>query len=81
MKCTHNDCLTCPYPDCLYEKAKEKGKAPKRTNDRSEYWANYYEENKEKIKKRMRQRYHDNKQKYSDYFKKRYQQKKKEAAG
>ena len=73
MTCKHNDCLTCPYPDCVYEKAKEKGKAPKRTHERSEYWAKYYEENKERIKKRMRQRYHDNKQKYSDYAKAKYQ--------
>jgi len=78
MNCNHNDCLTCPYEKCIYdertaEKAKAKGKPPKRTHDRSEYWANYYEENKERIKKRMRQRYHDNKQKYSDYAKAKYQ--------
>ena len=78
MKCTHTECLTCPYPDCMYELAKEKGKAPKRTHARSEYWADYYEKNKERIKKRMLERYYNNKEKYSDYAKKRYQKKKEE---
>ena len=77
MNCTHDDCLTCPYTDCVYEKAKQ----PKRKRDRSEYYAKYYEENKEKLKKNMRKRYHDNKKKYSDYAKKHYQEKKREAAG
>jgi len=81
MKCEHKDCLTCPYDDCIYEQSKEKGKAPKRTHERSEYWAKYYEKHKERIKARMRKRYHDNKEKYSAYKKAKYQRDKFKGGG
>lgn len=76
MKCTHNDCLTCPYPDCIYEKEVTVTGKPKRTHERSEYWAKYYEANKERIKKRMLDRYYANKERYSAQKKEAYKRKK-----
>lgn len=76
MKCTHSDCFTCPYPDCIYTDNKNEPK-PKQTFNRSEYWARYYAANKETIKKKVMARYNANKEKYSLARKKRYQERKK----
>ncbi len=76
MKCTHDDCFTCPYPDCIYDKAKVKSDKPKRTTDRSEYWAEYYQKNKERIKARRKKHREANKQSYSERAHKYYLKKK-----
>lgn len=81
MKCTHNDCLTCPYPDCVYDRAKETGKKPKRTTDRSEYWAKYYQENKERINARRKKHIEANKEEHKKRAHKYYEKRKREVLG
>lgn len=52
MKCEHDDCFTCPYPDCIdgtgtYENKERK----KRTaEERREYQRRYYQEHKTKMR-------------------------------
>ena len=61
--CEHDDCFTCPYDDCKFEKTKLK-----RTN-RKEYYHQYYMENKETISNKRREYYLKHKE---EIAKKRY---------
>ena len=49
MKCTHDDCFTCPYPDCiigLHEALYDPKKAEERKQYRKEYYRQYYQRKK-----------------------------------
>lgn len=54
MKCEHNDCFTCPYPDCiigLSEVCVDEKKLQERRQKRKEYQRQYYL--KKKARKEM----------------------------
>ena len=53
MKCNHNDCFTCPYPDCIVgtndAAYKDPAKLEEKKKRRQGYQKEYYK--KRKIKK------------------------------
>lgn len=64
--CTHGDCFTCPYPDCIVGNGKRQQKAKKeltpeeiekRKEHRREWERNYYRLHPERRKQRARERY------------------------
>ena len=64
VKCKHNDCFTCPYPDCICDKVKkgDKKKPKKLTPDelkrhRSETNRKYYSKNTSWISEYKREQY------------------------
>lgn len=84
-KCTHDDCFTCPYPDCIESQQNiiRKGNPRKRTKykdlpeERKEAMrqaskANYYK-NQERRKAYMREYYRT----HTEQYKQKYQEKKK----
>lgn len=55
--CEHDDCFTCPYPDCISDKEPQKRKAGRKKKDPEERkrrqriaHKKYCEANREKIK-------------------------------
>jgi hypothetical protein len=60
MKCTHNDCFTCPYPDCIAGAKtvpnKSVVKKDKAKIYKSEYDRQRYQKNKDKILAKYRKR-------------------------
>ena len=54
MKCNHNDCFTCPYPDCVLD-ARDACYSPEKIRERiqkrKEYQRRWYLENKAKKEK------------------------------
>lgn len=72
MICEHNDCFTCPYPECIGEKAPGKKKKPGRKKmdpeevkkHRLAYQRKYYQEHKEKYKEYMISYYYEHKEEY-----------------
>lgn len=48
-KCDHDDCFTCPYPDC--------GKFKRAKADRKQYQHDYYLANKDQLRQKMHDRY------------------------
>ena len=52
MKCTHNDCFTCPYPDCILDERDavvDLAKLEERRRKRKEYDKQYYQLHKAKM--------------------------------
>lgn len=52
MKCGHDDCFTCPYPDCVstaLPKAVKKTPVDVKHRQRLEYYKTYYQVHKEQI--------------------------------
>ena len=62
MTCEHNDCFTCPYPDCIVGDRQiiKKLSTEKKTKPKNKRNA-YYERNKEKRKQYQREYYHSHK--------------------
>ena len=60
MKCTHDDCSTCPYPDCIKDDHMEKDRERHRI---------HYKNNRLKILKRMKKYQMKNKAKIQAYQK------------
>ena len=65
-ECKHEDCFTCPYPDCIIGMGARKAKAKrqptpeeieKRKEHRREWERNYYRLHPERRKQRARERY------------------------
>lgn len=70
MRCEHGDCFTCPYSDCISDKAKVKGKPGRKKMDpevvrqhRLAYQKEYYKNNPDKYKQYYSKR---NKEKLKD---------------
>lgn len=64
MKCTHNDCFTCPYDDCICDLAPKgtTGKRKKLTQEeakarRAQYNKKYYDKNRSKYQQLHRDYY------------------------
>lgn len=69
-RCTHDDCFTCPYDDCISDKEPVKRKAGRKRLDPWEKkrrqrvaQKNYHEANREKIQKYRREYYQKHKSK------------------
>ena len=68
MKCTHDDCTTCPYPDCIKDDHMEKDRERHRE---------HYKNNRLKVLKRNKKYQQKNKAKIKAY-QKAYREKNKE---
>ena len=75
MICTHEDCFSCPYPDCVVNDEKERKAPPKKRGrkpmdpeekrkKRSAYGKKYYAEHKEHLKDYMNNYYREHKAEY-----------------
>lgn len=81
MACEHDDCMTCPYPDCISKtgpKNRVKKKPGRKKMDPEEvrkhrlaYQRRYYQEHKEKYKAYMLDYYKEHKQEYLERERKR----------
>lgn len=52
MKCRHDDCFTCPYPDCVIgarDAVVDPEKLKERREKRREYDRRYYQEHKKEL--------------------------------
>ena len=49
-KCDHDDCFTCPYPDC-------DTKRKRKPKDRTKYQHDYYLANRDQLRQKMHDRY------------------------
>lgn len=71
MACLHDDCFSCPYPDCI-SKDEPKKKKPGRKKlppevvhqHRIEYQRRYNEEHREEIYAKMKAYYQEHKEEY-----------------
>lgn len=70
MRCEHNDCFTCPYPDCIRNKTKKGDKKLKRNltpeeqkRHKREINKKYYIKNRAQISEWKREYYKKKKQK------------------
>lgn len=77
MKCTHEDCFTCPYDDCISDKSpvsKKRGrkKLPPEVvrQHRLAYQRKYNKEHKEKLAAQMKKYYQEHKEYYKSRRKK-----------
>lgn len=61
MRCTYDDCFTCPYPDCVLESKdailKDSATREEKIEKRREYNRRYYQEHKKEIAKRVHEKY------------------------
>lgn len=64
MKCSHDDCFTCPYPDCICDKAKKGDKKIRRSltpeeklRHKKEINKKYYTKNRARISEWKRDYY------------------------
>lgn len=70
MTCTHNDCFTCPYPDCIvegrvkYQPKKKRGRKKLSPEVLAQHRREYYEKNKEKYQEYYRKYYQEHKSEY-----------------
>lgn len=71
MACEHDDCYTCPYPDCISKKEPEKKKPGRKRIDpalkrqhKLEYQRRYNKEHKEKINEFMKKYYQEHEEEY-----------------
>ena len=75
MICTHEDCFSCPYPDCVVNDEKERKAPPKKRGrkpmdpeekrkKRSAYGKKYYAEHKDHLKDYMNNYYREHKAEY-----------------
>lgn len=72
MACLHNDCFTCPYPECISDKDPGEKKKPGRKKMNPEekrkrknaYAREYYQNHKEYYKEYMIDYYKEHKQEY-----------------
>ena len=76
MACEHDDCLTCPYPDCISSKGPKSAKKVKKKPGRKKmdpevvhqnrltYQRKYYADRKEKYQEYMRNYYQTHKEEY-----------------
>jgi hypothetical protein len=69
-KCMHNDCFTCPYPDCISNTDPQKHKPGRKRKDPAEKarlhrekQRKWYAEHRDEVKERMSRYYHDHKKK------------------
>ena len=60
MKCTHDDCSTCPYPDCIKDEHAERDRERHRI---------HYKNNRLKVLKRIKKYQQNNKAKIKAYQK------------
>lgn len=70
MKCEHDNCLTCPYPDCISEKGpadrvkkkpgRKKMDPEEKRQNKKRWMQEYYIANKERFHKRSQQYYQEN---------------------
>lgn len=60
MKCTHDDCSTCPYPDCIKDEHEERDRERHRL---------HYKNNRLKVLKRIKKYQQKNKAKIKAYQK------------
>lgn len=70
-KCNHDDCFTCPYPDCIGERKaapNKRGRKPisaeEKAKRKSAYAKQYYQEHKEQISKQRAAYYQTHKEQY-----------------
>ena len=63
-KCTHNDCFTCPYPDCISDKDPVKKKRGRKRlppevkkRHRREQQKKYLDKHRKQINERQREYY------------------------
>ena len=68
VKCTHNDCFTCPYKDCISDKdpvKKKRGRPPipleEKRKHRRERQRKYISKHREEINEKQRENYHKRK--------------------
>lgn len=66
MSCLHDDCFTCPYPDCVSAKGPYKSKAipvdlERQRKSKSEYDKKYYQAHREKKLADSKRRYEERK--------------------
>lgn len=68
--CEHDDCFTCPYPDCISSRDPKKRKAGRKRLDPEEKkrrireaQKRFYYKHREKINEYQRQHYHKKKNK------------------
>jgi len=59
MSCNHDDCFTCPYPDCVHDaKARRPKLTPEERKERRKaYLRRYYMEHKENLAEEAHKRY------------------------
>lgn len=89
MVCEHNDCFTCPYPECIGKKDPGEKKKPGRKKMNPEevkkhrlaYQRKYYQEHKEKYKEYMINYYNEHKEEYRAREKARRKRKRGKANG
>lgn len=60
-RCNHDDCFTCPYPDCVKDQ-------PKAEKDRKDYQKKYYEEHKAEILEKYEKLYKEKKREYARQY-------------
>ena len=62
MKCEHNDCFTCPYPDCISqedpeERARKRGRKPLSPEERKRRRQSYNLAYRTKHKAELKEKY------------------------
>ena len=60
MKCKHDNCFTCPYPDCIIDARDavvDLAKQEERKRKHKEYYAKYYEQHKAEISEARKKAY------------------------
>ena len=67
--CMHDDCFTCPYPDCISSRDPKSKKGGRKTVSEEEKqrrrrasWDRYHDRHKEEINERRRKAYHKKKE-------------------
>ena len=61
MRCGHDDCFSCPYPDCILDGVNVADKKPKRKpSSRSGYYRKWYEAHRTERQEYSKQYYRDN---------------------
>ena len=72
-KCTHNDCFTCPYKDCISNKdpvRKKRGRPciplEEKKRHKKERQRKYIDKNRERINQKQRENYRKHKARQQD---------------
>lgn len=73
LKCTHNDCYTCPYADCISDRAPKSAKRSRRKlspeelkRHKAESWKKYYNKKRDEIQAAHRDYYARKRRKSGD---------------
>ena len=86
MICEHDDCYTCPYPDCIASQESEVNKQKKKRGrkpmdpelkkkKKQAYRKEYYKKNKERLNAYMSEYYKGHKEEYRERSRKCYAKK------